>query len=285
MYRQDVKCGRGAISQGERCTKGTTTQKALTAAALSTAAATGLALIATRGRRVARPLTPPPSRGGALVAINRPQPVVPPTGTRPSVKALPGARRPAGYLSPAAIRKSKTQRMQENVEAQSSRARARIAQTAREEVRRIAQIGNTMAETGEAAGMATKLTFRNLRLRAEAARRRYEPGYRKPKALTPEPQKLLPESGALPVRAQRIQPRELDPVRVKRKSDDEDGNIAKLPKEGRSSYGGLNVSRGLRSGIDDGIAKHHWGAAELSTKTDSTDPPPLLSESGAFSTY
>jgi hypothetical protein len=60
------------------------------------------------------------------------------------------------------------------------KAEGAIAQTAREEVRRVAQIGNTMATTGEATGMAIKTGLRELRLRTEAARRRYEPGYRAP---------------------------------------------------------------------------------------------------------
>ena len=60
------------------------------------------------------------------------------------------------------------------------KAEGAIAQTAREEVRRVAQIGNTMAATGEATGMAVKTGLRELRLRTEAARRRFEPGYRAP---------------------------------------------------------------------------------------------------------
>ena len=77
--------------------------------------------------------------------------------------------------------------MRANTAAAVRTAEARLAQTAREEVRRIAQIGNTMAATGEAAGMATKTTLRELRLRTEAARRRWEPGYRRGRAAAPQP--------------------------------------------------------------------------------------------------
>jgi hypothetical protein len=70
--------------------------------------------------------------------------------------------------------------MRENTAAAVRNAEGAIAQTAREEVRRVGQIGNTMATAGEAAGMATKTTLRELRLRTEAARRRFEPGYRAP---------------------------------------------------------------------------------------------------------
>ena len=70
--------------------------------------------------------------------------------------------------------------MRENTTAAVTAAEKRIAQTAKEEVRRLGQIGNTMAAAGEAAGMATKTASREIRLRTEAARRRVEPGYRKP---------------------------------------------------------------------------------------------------------
>jgi hypothetical protein len=81
--------------------------------------------------------------------------------------------------------------MRENTAAAVTAAEQRIAQTAKEEVRRLGQIGNTMAAAGEAAGMATKTAARELRLRTEAARRRFEPGYRRPD------QKRLPESTLL----------------------------------------------------------------------------------------
>jgi len=70
--------------------------------------------------------------------------------------------------------------MRANTSAAVRKAEGAIAQTAREEVRRVAQIGNTMATTGEATGMAIKTGLRELRLRTEAARRRFEPGYRSP---------------------------------------------------------------------------------------------------------
>jgi hypothetical protein len=81
--------------------------------------------------------------------------------------------------------------MRENTAAAVTTAEQRIAQTAKEEVRRLGQIGNTMAAAGEAVGMASKTTARELRLRTEAARRRFEPGYRRPD------QKRLPESTLL----------------------------------------------------------------------------------------
>lgn len=48
-----------------------------------------------------------------------------------------------------------------------------------------------MAATGEATGMAAKTTLRELRLRAEAAHRRFEPGYRATPQAAPQPPKQL----------------------------------------------------------------------------------------------
>ena len=72
-------------------------------------------------------------------------------------------------------------RMSERATRAEWEARMRIRRAARAEVTRAGAVANAMAAAGEAAGMRTKLTARNLRLRAEAARRRYEPGYRKPR--------------------------------------------------------------------------------------------------------
>jgi hypothetical protein len=86
--------------------------------------------------------------------------------------------------------------MRSNTAVAVRKAEGAVAQTAREEVRRLAQIGNTMAAAGEATGMATKTTLRELRLRTEAARRRWEPGYRRGSRTRARAQGLLPEGGS-----------------------------------------------------------------------------------------
>jgi hypothetical protein len=109
--------------------------------------------------------------------------------------------------------------MRANTAAAVKNAEAGIAQTAREEVRRIAQIGNTMAAAGEATGMAAKTTLRELRLRTEAARRRFEPGYRAPdQRRLPEgtqpkltPSSFTPEREAIPFDPRTGQPRRRKP--------------------------------------------------------------------------
>ena len=150
-------CGQGHIAAGKKCHRqgAFPTGKAI-------AAGLGIAALGAGAYALAR-------RGGTSTP-SAPKPSGPPL--------LPGLT-PRALLAPAPARQSKTQRMRANTSAAISAAEQRIAQTAREEVRRIGQIGNTMAAAGEATGMAAKTTMRELRLRTEAARRRWEPGYRR----------------------------------------------------------------------------------------------------------
>lgn len=204
--RLDLKCGKGSISEGEKCTKGPTTKVDPRALAVGlTAGALAIGAVAlTRGRRS---------------SSSRVSPGASPTGTSTAPQPkLPPSPPPFGYLRAAPPRKSKTQRMRENTAAAVKHAEARIAQTAREETRRIAQVANTMGAAGEATGMAAKTTLRELRLRTEAARRRFEPGYRKPdqKRLPGGVQAQLPTSNPTPERVPiPIDPRTGQPRRRK----------------------------------------------------------------------
>ena len=174
--RLDKKCGASGIPDNAKCTKGGSWPQAATIGAALTAG--GIAAFAlTRGG----PNTAPAS-----------------TSSTPSgPPRLPGYT-PRALLASGAPRKSKTQRMRENTTAAMRNAEGRIAQTAREEVRRVAQIGNTMAAAGEATGMAAKTGLRELRLRTEAARRRFEPGYRStPASAAQPPKRLSPETAAI----------------------------------------------------------------------------------------
>lgn len=191
--RLDLKCGKGAISKGEKCHKGPATAvdpRAVAAVGL-TAGAIALGALALSGRRRGGTSTPKAAMPGASSAE---RPSGPPR--------LPSSPPPLGLLRAAPPRQSKTQRMRANTAAAVRTAEGRIAQTAREEVRRVAQIGNTMASAGEATGMVAKTTLRELRLRTEAARRRFEPGYRAPdqRRLPGGVQAQLPQQGAAPQR-------------------------------------------------------------------------------------
>jgi hypothetical protein len=173
-------CGASYIPANHTCSKNTGIGKKAAVAAGVGAAALGIGALAYAGQR--RRMRVQPVQVRVLQQPSRPR--LPGATER---ARLPGIT-PKGLLPPARERKSKTQRMRENTAAAVTAAEKRIAQTAKEEVRRLGQIGNTMAAAGEAAGMAAKTTSRELRLRTEAARRRFEPGYRRPD------QKRLPES-------------------------------------------------------------------------------------------
>jgi hypothetical protein len=183
--RLDLKCGKGSISSGEKCHKGSaiSTGQALTAGAVALGVGALTAYALTRGKtaRTAAPRSgvPPSPTPSGPSALRTPRPSGP--------ARLTGTPEPFGLLPPGRRPKSKTQRMRENTQAAVRQAEGAVAQTAREEVRRIGQIGNTMASVGEATGMATKTALREVRLRTEAARRRFEPGYRRSPVAAPQP--------------------------------------------------------------------------------------------------
>lgn len=192
-------CGQSHIPANKTChQKGAFPTQAAIAAGLGVAAITAgaLAYNASRGsKKTTSRKGTPPEDGSPARPKPTPTPPALPGATSSNPPLLPGIS-PRALLTPAPARKSKTQRMRENTAAAVQNAERRIGQTAREEVRRVAQIGNTMAAAGEAAGMATKTTLRELRLRAEAARRRFEPGYRTAKPSGRKAPAQLPEGGA-----------------------------------------------------------------------------------------
>lgn len=232
--RLDLKCGKGAISKGEKCTKGPATQRALSAGAVALSgglAAVGAGVYIMRASR-GRGIRGGPSRPAPAQPLrSTPKPPVPPRSGPPvTTQVIPvrvnfippdpprlRGNSPRALLPPSPKRLSKTQRMRANTGAAVRAAEQRIAQTGREELRRIAQIGNTMAAAGEASGMAAKTTFRELRIRAEAARRKYEPGYRKKKKTPPQ----LPSSNSPIFQVPVSSPTPLTPVTVQQLSTED----------------------------------------------------------------
>lgn len=185
--RVDLKCGKGAISAGETCHKGGAfPREQAIAAGLGVAALTAGAFMLSRRSPGVRPLRSKPS----------PSATPPSSGTAPRPSGppqLPGSPSPYGYLRPGALRKSKTQRMRENTQAAVRGAERAMGKAAQAEITRAGAVANAMASAGEATGMVAKTTLRELRLRTEAARRRFEPGYRRSPAATPKPPAQLPE--------------------------------------------------------------------------------------------
>lgn len=205
-------CGQSHIAADKTCRqKGSFPTRKVIAAGLGVAALSAGALAYASSKRRAR-VEPVRVR---VMPTDRPR--LPAALSQPEQPKLPGIT-PRALLKPAPPRQSKTQRMRANTAAAIRAAEDRIGQTAREEMRRVASIGNTMAAAGEATGMATKLTARNLRLRVEAARRKYEPGYRRPdqKRLPEGVQAQLPQSTAPRTReAVPLEPRTGQPRRRK----------------------------------------------------------------------
>lgn len=196
-FNQDAagkKCGGSHIPRTAKCSKGGG-PSALTAGAIGLGVGltgVGLMIAAAGSKRGARRGFKGGSSPIRKVKVKVHSPAAPKAlaGKTPS-KALPGIT-PKGLLPPSKIKRSKTQRMRESTASAVKEAERSIATTFKEEVRRVGQIGNTMAKTGEATGMAAKTSLRELRLRSEAARRRLEPGYRvKPSRTLPEGQVRL----------------------------------------------------------------------------------------------
>jgi len=134
---------------------------------------------------------------GAYALSRKSSPSTGVTSTPSGPPRLPGLT-PRALLAPAPPRKSKTQRMRENTASAVRQAEGAIGRAAQAELQRAGAVANAMASAGEATGMAAKLTARNVRLRVEAARRKYEPGYRRPdqKRLPEGVQAQLPQSSA-----------------------------------------------------------------------------------------
>ena len=212
---EGIPCGESHIPRGRTCHKkggGFPTRTAIAAGLTAGALGAGALMYSRRRRTRIEPVKVnvlPQLPGSTARSAPRL-----PGAPDPDMPLLPGVT-PRALLMPARQRKSKTQRMRENTAASVRAAETQIAQTAREEVRRLGQIGNTMAAAGEAAGNATKTTLRELRLRTEAARRRYEPGYRSPdRRRLPEgaqppltPGNVTPQREPLPIDPRTGQPR------------------------------------------------------------------------------
>lgn len=204
-------CGASYISAKDKCSKSTTRRAVQKAAVVGGGllAAGAVGALAARRRPRLRPASSPPGGGGPG---GGPGPLAPrprgpsglplrnPSTVRPASAAVIPVRvreipppRPIAVLTPSRVRErtSKTARMRANTAAALASAQREIGRTAQLEVQRIGRLGNTAAAMGEAAGMASKTGFREVRLRVEKLRRRYEPGYRKPARTAPPAQRRL----------------------------------------------------------------------------------------------
>lgn len=200
------RCGSSTIAANKQCRKGgafPTRAAIATGLGVAGVAAGAYALNRRRNRIVPVTVSQVSQAAGASPRLRGTAPAARPAlpGDR-TTRALPGDRTtrrlpgsaPYGLLPPRPPR-SKTQRMRENTALAARGAERAIGRAARAEVTRAGAVANAMASAGEATGMATKTTLRELRLRVEAARRRYEPGYRSAPARQRRAPAQLPESG------------------------------------------------------------------------------------------
>lgn len=199
--RLDKKCGASGIPDNAKCTKGGSWPQAATIGAALTAG--GIAAFAlTRGGNNPSAGGPSPDPWDAPFTPRPPRPSSPPRPESP--RLLPGDRTtrqltgltPRALLPPGRPPKSKTQRMRENTAAATRSAEQAIGRAAQAEITRAGAVANAMASAGEATGMTVKTTLRELRLRTEAARRRFEPGYRAAPAAQRRAPAQLPEGGS-----------------------------------------------------------------------------------------
>ena len=170
FIRTDLKCGKGAISKGEKCHVGPAsastgpkegafpTGKAI--AAGLTAGAIGAALLH-KGSRKAILNAPANSRRLAQRTTAKP----------PTMRLTPKA---FGQIKPP----SKTERLHIAAKTANQEAERAIGKAAEAEVERAVAVGNAMFKAGKATRASLRSGSRRHKLTVEKLRRRYEPGYR-----------------------------------------------------------------------------------------------------------
>lgn len=202
------RCGQGYIPAGKQCRQNGNfpTHKAIAAGLGVAAIGAGTYALNRRRNRIV-----PVRVSFAAPAMVQPgSPRVSLPGDR-TTRRLTGST-PRGLLPPSPPRLSKTARMRANTGAAVRTAERDIARAARAEIERIGTVGNAMASAGEATGMAAKTGWRELRLRTEAARRRFEPGYRRGQRF--QGPRLLAGGSSDPLRVG-LTPRSITPQRLR----------------------------------------------------------------------
>lgn len=171
-FRADLKCGRGAISPGEKCSKGPSTKALLTGAAI-TALGVGLALKGSRKAILTTPSTVKrASQGLTREVLHRIHPV--------NTKHIKFKGEALDKLRAS----SKTEIMAYN--AREARREAiknlkKVGRITKGELSSAGQLGRTAGSTVKAGRLTAGSLTRKARLTSEYYRRKLEPGYRKPR--------------------------------------------------------------------------------------------------------
>lgn len=171
-FRSDLKCGKGSISPGEKCSKGPST-KALLAGAAITALGVGLTL---RGSRKAILSTPSTvkraSQGITRELLHKVRPV--------NTKHIKFKGEALDTLRAS----SKTEIMAFNARQARKEAQKNLSKLGRitkGELPSAGDLGRTAGSTVKAGRLTAGSLTRKARLTSEYYRRKMEPGYRKPR--------------------------------------------------------------------------------------------------------
>jgi hypothetical protein len=168
---QGQACGQSHISRGKTCRKRGSFPTGKAIAAGLTAGAIGAALLNKGSRRAilgAPGATSRAARRAVTEVVHRA------TAPKPSMK-LTGAALNA--MRPP----SKTQRLRTAARNANQEAERAISKAAQAEIERAGAVGNAMYAAGKATRASLRSGMRTHNLSVERLRRRYEPGYRKPR--------------------------------------------------------------------------------------------------------
>jgi len=170
--RLDLKCGQGAIAQGKTCHKGGAIPRRAALAAGLTAGAVGGALLF-KGSRKAIFNAPGRARRAAQQGVT--EAVHRATAKPPSMRFPEDG--PLATMRPP----SKTERLHKAAQSANREAEQAISKAAQAEIERTVAVASAMHKSGKAARASVRSGVRRHNLTIEKLRRRYEPGYRKPR--------------------------------------------------------------------------------------------------------
>ena len=193
-------CGQGHIAAGKTCHKKGSFPTGKAVGAGLTAAVVGAALLHKSSRKA---IFQAPGKAQRFAQAAVTTAVHKATAPKPSMKLTPKAFE--DLRPPSKTSRLATRAREANIEAEKAFGKAASA-----EVERAVAVGKAMHKAGKAARLSLHSTGRELRLRTEAARRRFEPGYRgagwqrKPRADGPSTDyyRTHPEANAKKVRHQ-----------------------------------------------------------------------------------
>ena len=180
--RLDLKCGKGAISEGEKCTKGPATRVQPKKPTNRGSAGKAIAIGLTAGV-VGAALLHKSSRKAIFTSPRTMQRVAQRGVTEAVHRAT--ARKPSMRLTPKAFEQlrppSKTERLSLTARSANVKAVKALRRASQAKSKRGVAVGRALYAVSNAGRASLRSGTRSHRLTVEKFRRRYEPGYRKPR--------------------------------------------------------------------------------------------------------